>query len=608
MLENNSIYNKYGKVRTRFAPSPTGPLHIGGVRTALYNYLFAKKYQGDCILRIEDTDKLRYVEGSEIYIYDSLSWLGIEFDESPIKSGKYGPYKQSERKCYLEYAQSLVSKGYAYYAFDTPEELNKCRQDAKKAAKVNWKYDRFNRMDMKNSLTLSEQEVKRRIYDKQSYTIRIKMDTSDIKLFDLIRGWIVFASKDLDDKVLIKEDGTPTYHFANVVDDHLMRITHVIRGEEWLPSAPLHFYLYDVLGWDKPQFAHLPLILSPDGKGKLSKRDASKYDIPVFPIDWSKGEDVYRGYREEGFLPEALKNILALLGWSPGDNKEVMTADELQNLFSLDKVNKSPAKFDYKKALWINHKHIQMADNQKLADNIKQINKYEKKIVKAIELCKGSCHTLKELEQKVSVYYPDITNDNINKISEHKNNMRTITLYSTRYGVKSIETEAQTWGDFKHKVEETGFRTEGFALLIGISKTLITSNDSVLPNENFVLYFLPEKTKAGADPYTLKELEKEISCYYSPPQYDDISRILPQKDNIAKLNKHFKQLDKFDIDKLQKLLEKFIKDNNLKFFQIALPLRIILTGSPKGPSIVEVMNLLDKDEVIKRIDFVLDKL
>ena len=357
-------------VRVRFAPSPTGPLHIGGVRTALYNYLFAKHHNGKFLLRIEDTDQKRYVEGAEDYINNSLAWLGLTVDEGVREGGEFGPYKQSERMDkYAAYAHQLVNDGFAYYAFDTTEELTEMRSKLE-ANNMSAKYDATSRMSMRNSLTLSEDEVKERMDRGDNFIVRIKLPRNEeIRFHDVIRGWIVFNSSQLDDKVLLKEDGLPTYHLANIVDDHLMDISHVIRGEEWLPSAPLHIMLYRYLGWEEtmPEFAHLPLILKPDGKGKLSKRDGDRLGFPVFPLEWVSPEgEVSTGYRESGYMPEAVLNMLALLGWHPSDNTEIFELDELIKEFSLERVSKSGAKFDQDKAKWFNHQFLMKASDDKV--------------------------------------------------------------------------------------------------------------------------------------------------------------------------------------------------------------------------------------------------
>lgn len=355
------------QIRVRFAPSPTGPLHIGGVRTALYNYLFAKKNKGTFILRIEDTDQARFVEGAEEYIMESLRWCGIAVDEGINEGGSYGPYRQSDRKhLYRQYADELVEKGDAYYAFDTPGHLEKLRKDSEKEGKT-FIYNASVRKELNNSLSLPETEWKRRLADGEPYVIRYKMPANeDIHFDDIIRGHIVVNTSTLDDKVLFKSDGMPTYHLAFIVDDHLMKISHVIRGEEWLPSLPLHFMLYRSFKWDAPLFAHLPLLLKPDGKGKLSKRDGDRMGFPVFPLFWPYGETA-KGYREEGYYPEAFVNMLALLGWNPGTEKEIFSMDELIDSFSIDRVHKSGSRFDPEKAKWFNHQYLQKRSNQRLA-------------------------------------------------------------------------------------------------------------------------------------------------------------------------------------------------------------------------------------------------
>ena len=360
------------KVRVRFAPSPTGPLHIGGVRTALFNYLFAKKNGGDFILRIEDTDQARYVEGAEQYIIDSLNWCNIPFDEGPGKEKDAGPYRQSERKhLYREYAEMLIASGNAYYAFDTTEELDAHRQDHEEKGKT-FIYNWHNRQKLKNSLSLPVAEVKQKIESGEAYVIRFKTPEDEtLQLKDEIRGEMHIETKILDDKVLFKSDGMPTYHLANIVDDHLMKITHVIRGEEWLPSLALHVLLYRAFDWTAPKFAHLPLILKPQGKGKLSKRDGDKMGFPVFPLEWKdpKSGDVSMGYREEGYFPEAVVNMLALLGWNAGggSEKEIYSLEELTKAFSFEHVSKGGSKFDPEKTKWFQHHYMQEAENEVLA-------------------------------------------------------------------------------------------------------------------------------------------------------------------------------------------------------------------------------------------------
>jgi glutamyl-tRNA synthetase len=361
-------------VRVRFAPSPTGPLHIGGVRTALFNYLFAKKHNGDFILRIEDTDQNRYVEGAEQYIIDSLNWCGMPYDEGPSKNEKFGPYRQSERKdLYKQYADKLIASGNAYYAFDTAETLDFHRKDHEAKGKT-FIYNWHNRLKLSNSLSLSAEDVQAKIDAGEDYVIRFKSPQDEtLHLTDIIRGDIKIDTNILDDKVLFKSDGMPTYHLANIVDDHLMEISHVIRGEEWLPSLALHYQLYQAFGWETPEFAHLPLILKPTGKGKLSKRDGDKLGFPVFPLEWTdpKTNDVSRGYKEDGYFPEAMVNFLAFLGWNPGTEQEIFSLNELIEAFDLKKVNKSGARFDPDKTKWFNHHYMQEQHNDVLAESFK---------------------------------------------------------------------------------------------------------------------------------------------------------------------------------------------------------------------------------------------
>lgn len=395
------------KIRVRFAPSPTGPLHIGGVRTALYNYLFAKQNGGDFILRIEDTDQTRFVEGAENYIIESFKWLGLTFDEGVGIGGEYGPYKQSERKeLYKKYALELVEKGWAYYAFDTAEELDALRKQYE-SEKKNFQYDCNTRNGLRNSLSLDKQEVERLLESGEAYVIRFKFpENEDIHLDDLIRGHVKMNSSLLDDKVLYKSDGMPTYHLANIVDDHLMCISHVIRGEEWLPSCPLHVMLYKAFGWEDtmPKFAHLPLLLKPDGNGKLSKRDGDRLGFPVFPLQWTdpKSKEISSGYRESGYLPEAVINMLALLGWNSGTEQEIFSLEELINIFSIDRISKHGAKFDLEKAKWFNHQYLQKVEDEKLAQDFlcdlssRGINANEQKVKSIVALVKERCNFVKD--------------------------------------------------------------------------------------------------------------------------------------------------------------------------------------------------------------------
>ena len=401
------------EVRVRFAPSPTGPLHIGGVRTALYNFLFARQHGGKLVFRIEDTDSNRFVPGAEDYILESFKWLGINFDEGVSFGGQYGPYRQSERReIYRRYVDQLLDEGKAYYAFDTPEEL-----DAKRGEIQNFQYDASTRMQMRNSLALPADETARLLQEGVNYVVRFKIEPGeDVHVNDIIRGDVVINSSILDDKVLYKNaDGLPTYHLANIVDDHLMEISHVIRGEEWLPSAPLHVLLYRALGWEEtmPRFAHLPLLLKPDGKGKLSKRDGDRLGFPVFPLEWKdpKTGETSSGYRESGYLPEAVVNFLALLGWNPGNDEELLSMDDLVQLFDLTKCSKAGAKFDYVKGQWFNHEYILNSDDEKLAPTFADIlrdNGIEapmESVVRVVGLMKGRVNFVKELWPLCSFFF-----------------------------------------------------------------------------------------------------------------------------------------------------------------------------------------------------------
>ena len=402
------------KVRVRFAPSPTGPLHIGGVRTALYNYLFAKQHGGDFVFRIEDTDSNRFVPGAEEYIIESFRWLGIKFDEGVGFGGEHGPYRQSERRdIYKKYVDQLLAEGKAYIAFDTPEEL-----DAKRQEIQNFQYDAKTRMQMRNSLTLSQEEVSALIDDGQQYVVRFKIEPGqEVVVDDIIRGKVSIKSDILDDKVLYKSaDELPTYHLANIVDDHLMEITHVIRGEEWLPSAPLHVLLYAAFGWTDtmPRFAHLPLLLKPEGKGKLSKRDGDRLGFPVFPLEWHdpKSGETSSGYREQGYLPEAVVNFLALLGWNPGDDTEMMSMEELISKFSFAHCSKSGAKFDYQKGIWFNHEYLIKMDDTDLAQLFMPV--LEEKgygnvdlayVAKAVGMVKGRINFVRDLWEQGDFFF-----------------------------------------------------------------------------------------------------------------------------------------------------------------------------------------------------------
>lgn len=402
------------KVRVRFAPSPTGPLHIGGVRTALFNYLFARKHGGDMILRIEDTDSTRFVPGAEDYINESLAWLGIKIDEGVREGGEYGPYRQSQRRdIYREYVKQLLDADKAYIAFDTPAELEAKRNEIK-----NFQYDASTRTMMRNSLTMSADEVKSLIDAGEKYVVRFKIEPNrDVVVDDMLRGKVTINSSILDDKVLYKSaDDLPTYHLANIVDDHLMLVSHVIRGEEWLPSAPLHVLLYEAFGWadTMPRFVHLPLLLKPVGNGKLSKRDGDKLGFPVFPLEWHNPADgtVSMGYREEGYLPEAVVNFLALLGWNPGNDQEIMSMDELINLFSFEHCSRNGAKFDFEKGKWFNHQYLMEMPDAELAQLFKPILEEkgisgfsDEYIATAVGMVKGRINFVKDLWEQAAFFF-----------------------------------------------------------------------------------------------------------------------------------------------------------------------------------------------------------
>lgn len=500
------------KVRVRFAPSPTGPLHLGGVRTALYDYLFAKNKGGDFVLRIEDTDTARYVEGAEEYIMQSLEWCGIVPDESPKHGGNYGPYRQSERRgIYDKYTEQILKTDYAYLAFDTPEDLEKVRAEYEAKGEV-FSYNYLTRNHMKNSITLSESEVQELINAKVPYVVRFKMPIDrNINLEDIIRGKFSVNTNTLDDKVLVKNDGMPTYHFANIIDDHEMEITHVIRGEEWLPSMPLHVLLYEAMGWNAPEFAHLSLILKPEGKGKLSKRDGAKFGFPVFPInfyDEAIGE-TYKGYKEEGYLPEAFVNFLALLGWSPSDDKEILSLEEMAAEFDLHKVHKAGARFSKEKAEWFNHQYLQKKTDEEILgifknlEETKNISLSDDKLLKIISLMKERATFVKDIYLQGKFFF------------EAPNS----------YDEKAVK---KAWNE-----ETTSIMTE-----------------------------LSEK---------LNNFE-------------------------------------FKADVLKEEIHHFVEEKELGFGKVMMPLRLALVGELKGPDVPDLLEILGKDESVKRINSLIENL
>lgn len=487
---------KKDNVRVRFAPSPTGALHIGGVRTALFNYLFAKKNNGSFILRIEDTDQTRYVAGAEDYITDSLAWCGLDFDESPEKGGDFGPYRQSERKnIYSEYAQKLIEEGNAYYAFDTPEELAAMRERLKENRVLNPQYDTLTRTSMKNSLTLSKEEVAQKLEDGEPYVIRVKVpEKEEVRLNDIVRGWVMVHTEALDDKVIMKSDGMPTYHLANVVDDYLMKITHVIRGEEWLPSAPLHVLLYQFLGWEDkiPQFGHLPLILKPDGNGKLSKRAADKAGFPIFPIDWldHKTQEYTKGFRESGFIPEALVNFLAFLGWNPGTEQELFSLEELTQCFSIERINKAGTKFDYEKIKWFNQQYIKTLDESVLAkktiadlEDIYEIKCDEGKAQQIVKLLKERITFIDEFATKSLILFSPPTDYDEKAVRKKWNEDTPKALNAfviALEGAKSVDAE-KVKALFWESLEAAGYKPGQFMQMLRVALTGESSGPDLMP-------------------------------------------------------------------------------------------------------------------------------
>lgn len=451
------------KVRVRFAPSPTGPLHLGGVRTALYDYLFAKHNGGDFILRIEDTDTQRYVPGSEEYIIEALEWIGMVPDESPKHGGPYAPYRQSERRdIYDRYTEQILKTDYAYLAFDTPEELDQIRAEFEARGDV-FAYNYETRNRLRNSISLPEEEVKKLLEEKTPYVIRFKMPLDRIiNLNDIIRGKFSVNTNTLDDKVLVKNDGMPTYHFANIIDDHEMKITHVIRGEEWLPSMALHVLLYEAMGWDAPEFAHLSLILKPEGKGKLSKRDGDKFGFPVFPLNFTDPAtgNTSAGYREEGYLPEAFINMVAMLGWSPADNKEIVSMDEMIKEFDLNKVHKAGARFSAEKAKWFNQQYLQLMSNEAILPEFKKVlaeNNIEvsdEKALKIIGLMKERATFVKDIynDGKFFFHAPESFDE---KASKKAWSPETAVLMQELIGaISSVDFKADTIKESIHHLAE----------------------------------------------------------------------------------------------------------------------------------------------------------
>jgi glutamate--tRNA ligase len=501
------------KIRVRFAPSPTGALHLGGMRTALYDYLFAKSKDGDFVLRIEDTDTARFVEGAEEYIMEALEWCGIIPDESPKKGGPYGPYRQSERRdIYDKYTEQILKTDYAYIAFDTPEELDAVRNEFEARGEV-FAYNYQTRERLRNSISLSKEEVQQLINDKVSYVVRFKMPFDRVlNLEDIIRGKFSVNTNTLDDKVLVKNDGMPTYHFANIIDDHEMKISHVIRGEEWLPSMGLHILLYEAMGWEAPEFAHLSLILKPEGKGKLSKRDGAKFGFPVFPLDFhdKTSNEIFKGYREEGYFPEALINFLALLGWSPTEDKEILSLDEMIKEFDLHKVHKAGARFSKEKAEWFNHQYLQKKNNSELISLLKNIDEVQK-----------------------------------SQISENR-----------------------------------------LEKIISLMKERATFVKDIY-NEGKFFFIAPSIFD-----------EKGVKKAWK----NDTSEI------ITNLYEVLKEQENFSAESIKETIYHFTESKELGMGRVMMPLRLALVGELKGPDVPEIMELIGKEETLKRIQFILNTL
>ncbi len=527
------------KVRVRFAPSPTGPLHIGGVRTALYNYLFAKKHGGDFILRIEDTDQTRLVQGAENYIIESLKWCGLTFDEGVGVGGSCEPYRQSERNqlgIYKKYVDQLLEAGHAYYAFDTPEELEQMRERLKAAGGSSQQYDSSTRNSMENSLTLPTEEVNKKIAAGEPYVVRVKIPRNEeVQFKDIIRGWIVVDSANLDDKVLYKSDGMPTYHMANVVDDYLMKITHVIRGEEWLPSGPLHVLLYRFLGWEDvmPEFAHLPLILKPNGNGKLSKRDGDAGGFPVFPIQWKspEGED-FLGYRESGYFSEAMINMLALLGWNPGTEQEIFSLQELVDTFSLDKVGKSGSKFDPDKTKWFNEQYLRAKSNEELAG-----------------ILLSSKDKVYELLGKKLLFQGWCLN-----------------------GTASDDVAAES----KRNYDEANYTK--LVAICGLMKERVSFPIDIVKNGSYLFY--PPKEY---DAETIKKKWKDESAQI-----------------VADLVGVFSDTE-FKAAKLEEAFKTYIEEKGYGFGTPMVAIRLAITGVGGGPHLFDIMEVIGKEESINRL-------
>jgi glutamyl-tRNA synthetase len=547
--------NMSNKVRVRFAPSPTGPLHIGGIRTALFNYLFAKKHKGTFILRIEDTDQNRYVANAEQYIIDALTWCNIPFDEGPNKNEKFGSYRQSERKeLYKQYADYLIDNDKAYYAFDTSDELNAHRANHE-AQKKTFIYNWHNREKLNNSLSLNADEVKQRIKNGDKYVIRFKTPTNETLIMnDIIRGEIKIDTNVLDDKILFKSDGMPTYHLANIVDDHLMEISHVIRGEEWLPSMALHILLYQAFEWKAPKFAHLPLILKPTGKGKLSKRDGDKLGFPVFPLAYKNEEtnEVSRGYREDGYFTEALINMLAFLGWNPGTEQEIFSLDELIESFDLEKVNKSGARFDLDKTKWYQHYYLQQKSDEELAELFK---------------------TIIANEMKQSVTNKEITSS--------------LTPRNDEYITKIIANEMKQ----SHITD-------------GLPHRFAPRNDEYIIK---VVSLIKERATFVSDFWDLSSF-----FFQAPTEFNEKAARKAWKEDTSEIMQELisvlNGIEDFSTSTIETQVKEWITSKEIGFGKVMQPFRLSLVGAMKGPHLFDIASMIGKEETVSRLQTAIEKL
>ena len=564
------------KVRVRFAPSPTGPLHIGGVRTALYNYLFARQHGGTMILRIEDTDSNRFVPGAEAYINEALHWLGIGIDEGVAEGGEYGPYKQSERRdIYRKYVKQLLDDGKAYIAFDTPEEL-----DAKRGEIKNFQYDASTRMSMRNSLSLPAEEVQKLIDAGTNYVVRFKIEPGrNVVVHDLIRGDVTINSSILDDKVLYKRaDDLPTYHLANIVDDHLMEVSHVIRGEEWLPSAPLHVLLYEAFGWSdtQPEFVHLPLLLKPDGKGKLSKRDGDRLGFPVFPLRWVNAEgEVSHGYREDGYFPEAFVNMLAMLGWNPGNDQEIFSLDELIKVFSLDRVIKSGARFNPEKAKWYNKEYLRMKSDDELTDLfIPVLEEHGINVVDCPKcaLTAGAQFAGKGVDFKNHIVTKEYVHEVVAFVKERASFVKDIWLNASCLFVSPVEYEQ-------------------FGIKSGAAAEAAKPSDPRRAAD--------PRAKVFDDSLTAPFLAKDADKFWKPEGYQPAYQV----------TEHVCGFDgAFTKENIEPCLEDFIREQGWPMGKVMNCIRLAITGAASGLGIADILSFIGKEEFRARMDYAGERL